>query len=462
MKITIYGIGYVGLVTGACLAEVGYDVLCVDIDHDKVLSLQSGRIPIYEPGLEAILKKNLQEGRIHFTTDAAAAVHYADIQIIAVGTPPQEDGSADLQHVLEVAKTIAHYMETAKLIINKSTVPVGTADQVSAVIAAELARRHKKIHFSVASNPEFLKEGSAVEDFMKPDRIIIGTENHDAETILREIYAPFNRNHDRIIVMDLRSAELTKYAANAMLATKISFINEMANLAERLGADIEKVRIGIGSDPRIGYDFIYPGCGYGGSCFPKDVSALIRTAQVVNYSAELLNAVDRVNHRQKKTLFNKINHHFNHQLAGKTFAVWGLSFKPNTDDIRDASSRILMESLWAAGAKVQAFDVQAMDVVKRVYGPRPDLALCPSKEAALHQADALIICTEWSAFRAPDFAFIKSQLKQPLIFDGRNLYEPTLMREKGFIYYAIGRGESVKLRGALITSENPDEISHSR
>ncbi len=458
MQITIYGVGYVGLVTGTCLAEVGYDVLCFDIDHDKILKLQSGKIPIYEPGLEAMLKKNLAEGRIHFTTDAATAVHSANIQIIAVGTPAQEDGSADLQHVLEVAKTIAHLMTGPKLVIIKSTVPVGTADQVSAVMAAELARRFKKIRFSVASNPEFLKEGSAIEDFMKPDRIIIGTENHESEVKLREIYSPFNRNHDRIIVMDVRSAELTKYAANAMLATKISFINEIANLAERLGADIEKVRIGIGSDPRIGYDFIYPGCGYGGSCFPKDVSALTRIAQTVNYPAELLTAVDHVNQRQKKTLFNKINNHFHHQLTGKIFCVWGLSFKPNTDDIRDASSRVLLEALWAAGAKVQAFDVQAMDAIARLYGPRADLILCPTKEAALQNTDALIICTEWPAFRAPDFDLIKSQLKQPLIFDGRNLYEPTMMREKGFVYFGIGRGESVKLRGALATSENPDEI----
>lgn len=442
MKITIYGIGYVGLVTGTCLAEMGYEVLCVDIDVNKVAQLKKGLTPIYEPGLEAMLRKNLAEGRIQFTTDAAAAVAYAEVQIIAVGTPPQEDGSADLAHVVTVAKTIAHHMQTPKLVVNKSTVPVGTADQVSAVIAAELARRQVKIHFSVASNPEFLKEGSAVEDFMKPDRIILGTENHDAELLLREIYAPFNRNHERIIVMDVRSAELTKYAANAMLATKISFINEIANLAERLGADIEKVRIGIGSDPRIGYDFIYPGCGYGGSCFPKDVSALIRIAQTVHYPATLLSAVDTVNQRQKKSLFAKIHHHFQGNLSGKVFAVWGLAFKPNTDDIREASSRVLLEALWEAGAIVQAFDVQAMEAVQKTYGLRTDLILSASKEAALHNADALIICTEWPAFRAPDFAFIKTQLKHALIFDGRNLYDPVHMREKGFIYYGIGRGVS--------------------
>lgn len=446
MKITIYGIGYVGLVTGACLAEMGYDVLCMDIDVYKVSQLQKGIVPIYEPGLEAILKKNLTEGRIRFTTEVAAAVHHADIQIIAVGTPPQEDGSADLQHVLAVAKTIGCGMQAHKLIVNKSTVPVGTADRVSAVIAKELAERNVNINFSVASNPEFLKEGSAVEDFMKPDRIIVGTSSHEAEIRLRELYAPFNRNHDRIIVMDVRSAELTKYAANAMLATKISFINEIANLAEHLGADIEKVRIGMGSDPRIGYDFIYPGCGYGGSCFPKDVSALIRVAEKIHYPAPLLTAVDMVNQRQKKSLFTKLHNHFHGHLAGKIFAVWGLAFKPNTDDIREASSRVLLEALWAAGAVVQAFDVQAMDAIRQAYGPRPDLILMPTKEAALVKAEALIICTEWPAFRAPDFELIKSELKQPLIFDGRNLYDPLHMREKGFIYYGIGRGESIQYR----------------
>jgi UDPglucose 6-dehydrogenase len=443
MKISIYGTGYVGLVTGACLAEMGYNVLCIDIDSHKISQLQKGVATIYEPGLEALLKKNLAEGRLHFTTDAVTAVAYADVQIIAVGTPPQEDGSADVQHVLTVAKTIAHFMTTPKLIVNKSTVPVGTGDQVSGVIAAELARRGVKIHFSVASNPEFLKEGSAIEDFMKPDRIIIGTENSEAEATLREIYAPFNRNHDRIIVMDVRSAELTKYAANAMLATKISFINEMAFLAEHLGADIEKVRIGIGSDPRIGYDFIYPGCGYGGSCFPKDVSALIRIAQVNGCPADLLTAVETVNQRQKNSLFLKISRYFRGNLSGRIFALWGLSFKPNTDDIREASSRVLLEALWAAGAIVQAFDLQAMDAIRKIYGSRADLILAPNKEAALQNAHALIICTEWSAFRAPDFEYIKAQLKYPVIFDGRNLYDPVHMREKGIVYYGIGRGESI-------------------
>ncbi len=453
MKITIYGVGYVGLVTGVCLAEMGYDVLCMDIDLAKVSQLQSGIIPIYEPGLETKLKKNLAEGRIHFTADVRAAVLHAEVQIIAVGTPSQTDGTADLTYVMSAAQAIAQHMQTPQLIVNKSTVPVGAADRVSAVIAAELARRNVKIHFSVASNPEFLKEGSAVEDFMKPDRIILGTENPEAESCLREIYAPFNRNHDRIIVMDVRSAELTKYAANAMLATKISFINEIANLAELLGADIEKVRVGIGSDPRIGYDFIYPGCGYGGSCFPKDVSALIRTAQEIHYPVPLLTAVDAVNQRQKKSLFFKLQHHFQGNLTGKVFAIWGLAFKPNTDDIREASSRVLLEALWNAGAIVQAFDVQAMDAIRNVYGPRQDLILTPNKEAALHQADALIICTEWPAFRAPDFALIKAELKQPLIFDGRNLYDPVHMRERGIIYYGIGRGESVAYRSNRIAVE---------
>lgn len=451
MKLTIYGVGYVGLVTGACLAEMGHEVLCVDIDTNKVARLHQGEIPIYEPGLEPLLKKNLQEGRIDFTTDTARGVAHADVQMIAVGTPPQEDGSADLQHVLAVAKSIAAHMQTPKLIVNKSTVPVGTADQVNAVVAAELARRQLRLHFSVASNPEFLKEGSAIEDFMKPDRIIIGAGHPEALSQLREIYAPFNRNHDRIITMDVRSAELTKYAANAMLATKISFINEMANLAERLGADIEKVRIGIGSDPRIGYDFIYPGCGYGGSCFPKDVSALIHAAHRVGYPPALLTAVEAVNQRQKTSLFAKIHQHFQGNLAGKVFALWGLAFKPNTDDIREASSRVLMEALWEQGAIVQAFDVQAMEAIHKVYGPRSDLRLLPSKEAVLQQAEALIICTEWPAFRAPDFALMKKELKQPVIFDGRNLYDPAQLRTKGFIYYAIGRGENIKQALAVET-----------
>ncbi len=454
MKIAVYGVGYVGLVTGTCLAEVGHEVLCMDVDVGKIQKLQQGIIPIYEPGLETLLKKNIAHGNICFTTDVGMAVNFAELQIIAVGTPPQEDGSADLQHVLNVAKNIAKHMQTQKVIVNKSTVPVGTADQVSAVVAAELARRKVAIHFSVASNPEFLKEGSALDDFMKPDRIIVGTENPHAETLLREIYAPFNRNHDRIIVMDIRSAELTKYAANAMLATKISFINEIANLAELVGADIEKVRIGIGSDPRIGYNFIYPGCGYGGSCFPKDVSALVKTAELNDYHPQLLQAVEGVNKKQKKTLFNKVHRHFNGQLANKTFALWGLAFKPNTDDIRQASSLDLLESLWEAGAIVQAFDVQAMEVVDKFFGIRHDLLLMPNKEAALKTAEALIICTEWAAFRAPDFNLMKQDLKNPVIFDGRNLYDPVMMRSKGFTYYGMGRGENARLHSKPIPIEN--------
>lgn len=445
MKITIYGVGYVGLVTGTCLAEVGHDVLCMDVDTQKIEKLKQGLVPIYEPGLETLLKKNIAHGHIHFTTEIESAVHFSELQIIAVGTPPQEDGSADLQHVLAVAKNIAKYMRTQKLIVNKSTVPVGTADQVSAVVAAELAKRQVTIHFSVASNPEFLKEGSALDDFMKPDRIVIGTENAGAEKLLRETYAPFNRNHDRILVMDIRSAELTKYAANAMLATKISFINEIANLAELLGADIEKVRIGIGSDPRIGYNFIYPGCGYGGSCFPKDVSALVRTAEINHYHPQLLQAVEDVNQRQKRSLFHKISRHFNGVLANKVFALWGLAFKPNTDDIRQAPSLDLLDALWQAGAVVQAFDVQAMEAIHKHFGKQANLHLTPSKEDALKSADALIICTEWADFRAPDFNLIKQELKNPVIFDGRNLYDPVVMRDKGFTYYGIGRGENSKL-----------------
>ncbi len=452
MKVTIYGVGYVGLVTGTCLAEVGHDVLCMDVDAQKIEKLKQGAVPIYEPGLETLLKKNIAHGHIHFTTEIESAVHFAELQIIAVGTPPQEDGSADLQHVLAVAKNIARSMRTPKLIVNKSTVPVGTADQVSAVVAAELAKRQASIHFSVASNPEFLKEGSALDDFMKPDRIVIGTENAGAEKLLREIYAPFNRNHDRILVMDIRSAELTKYAANAMLATKISFINEIANLAELLGADIEKVRIGIGSDPRIGYHFIYPGCGYGGSCFPKDVSALVKTAEINHYHPQLLQAVEDVNQRQKRSLFYKIFRHFNGKLENKIFALWGLAFKPNTDDIRQAPSLDLLESLWEAGAVVQAFDVQAMEAVHKHFGQQANLHLAPTQEDALKSADALIICTEWADFRAPDFNLIKQELKNPVIFDGRNLYDPVVMRDKGFTYYGIGRGENLKLLGQPLSA----------
>jgi UDPglucose 6-dehydrogenase len=440
MKITVFGTGYVGLVQGAILAEVGHDVLCVDVDAAKVESLKAGRIPIYEPGLEEIVKKGHSEGRLNFTTDAAEGVAHGRVQFIAVGTPPDEDGSADLKYVLAVATTIAEHMAEPKVVINKSTVPVGTADKVTAKLKDVLTARGSDLAFHVVSNPEFLKEGAAVADCMKPDRIIVGTSSKDAEEILREVYAPFNRNHDKIIVMDVRSAELTKYAANCMLATKISFMNEIANLAERLGADVEAVRQGIGSDPRIGYHFIYPGAGYGGSCFPKDVKALIQTARGIGFDPLVLQAVEDRNDAQKEVTFEKISKHFGGDLKGRTIALWGLAFKPNTDDMREAASRVLMEALWDAGAKVQAFDPEAMEETQRIYGDRPDLALVGTKEAALRDADALVIMTEWQAFRAPDFDLIAEKLKQKVIFDGRNLFEPARMARRGFAYYAIGRG----------------------
>jgi len=449
MKVTIFGTGYVGLVTGACLAEVGHHVICVDIDQEKIDGLKKGVMPIYEPGLDSIVVENYKEGRLSFTTDIEQGVKHASIQFIAVGTPPDEDGSADLQYVVSVARSIGQFMDDEKIIIDKSTVPVGTADRVASAVAEELSKRNLELPFHVVSNPEFLKEGSAVNDFMKPDRIIIGTEDEEVEKKIRELYAPFNRNHERIIFMDIRSAELTKYAANSLLATKISFMNEIANLAERLGADIENVRLGIGSDPRIGYQFIYPGCGYGGSCFPKDVQALVRTANEVGYEAELLNAVESVNYRQKEVLFDKIITHFNSKdaLKGKTIALWGLAFKPNTDDMREASSRTLMKSLWESGACVQAYDPEAMEETQRVYGNRNDLNLMGTKEACLKDADMLVICTEWKQFRAPDFDEIKSNLSEAVIFDGRNLYDPELLKAKGFAYYAIGRGDSIKKFG---------------
>ena len=439
MKVTIYGSGYVGLVTGTCLAEVGNDVLCVDIDANKIALLQGGGIPIYEPGLDALVEKNIAAGRLRFTTDPAEGVAHGLFQFIAVGTPPDEDGSADLQYVVAVARSIGEHMTDYRIIVDKSTVPVGTADKVREAVNGRLAERGVSHEFDVVSNPEFLKEGAAIDDFMKPDRIVIGTDNPRTTELLRALYAPFNRNHDRLVVMDIRSAELTKYAANAMLATKISFMNELSNLAERLGADIEKVRLGIGSDPRIGYHFIYPGCGYGGSCFPKDVQALERTANGIGYHAELLSAVEAVNNRQKQVLFEKIMLHFDGDVSGKTFALWGLSFKPNTDDMRAAPSRTLMEALWASGAAVQAFDPEAMEEAQRIYGDRDDLVLATSPEAALDGADALVTVTEWNVFRSPDFGFIKQHLKQPVIFDGRNLYDPARLHAEGITYYSIGR-----------------------
>lgn len=440
MKITVFGIGYVGLVQGAVLAEVGHEVVCVDIDACKVESLKRGSIPIYESGLESLVKENLAAGRLNFTTDAAEAIQHGEVQIIAVGTPPDEDGSADLKYVLAVAESIGRYMERPQIIVDKSTVPVGTADLVTARIKEVLlARGRQDLSFDVASNPEFLKEGSAVADCMRPDRIVIGTGSSETEEVLRELFAPFNRNHEKIIIMDVRSAELTKYAANCMLATKISFMNEMAGLAEKLGADIEMVRQGMGADPRIGYHFIYPGCGYGGSCFPKDVQALIRAADGIGVESKVLKAVEARNEEQKTVLFKKIEQHFGSKLNGQTFAVWGLSFKPNTDDMREAPSRVLLEALWRAGANVQAFDPEAMEETRRIYGEREGLTLCPNKEAALQGADALVIVTEWQNFRVPDFEVIRASLKQPVIFDGRNIFSPTSMAKKDFIYYSIGR-----------------------
>lgn len=443
MKVTVFGIGYVGLVQAAVLAEVGHDVMCVDVDEAKVTNLKNGVIPIFEPGLAPLVKENYEAGRLTFTTNAKQGIEHGEIQFIAVGTPPDEDGSADLKYVTAVARTIAEHMTGYKVIIDKSTVPVGTADKVHQVVSETLKKRNVDIPFDVVSNPEFLKEGAAVSDCMKPERIIIGTNNDRVLDLMRELYAPFNRNHDRMVIMDIRSAELTKYAANCMLATKISFMNEMSNLAELLGADIEKVRQGIGSDSRIGYHFIYPGCGYGGSCFPKDVQALIRTAENIGYQPTLLQAVESVNDKQKHKLFSFLQRHFKGDLKGRTFALWGLSFKPNTDDMRESSSRVLMESLWQAGAKVQAFDPEAMEEARRIYGDRSDLVLVATKEEALKGADALVICTEWQNFRAPDFDLIKATLKQAAIFDGRNLYEPERMTQRGFTYYGIGRGASV-------------------
>ena len=444
MKVTLFGTGYVGLVTGACLAEMGNHVICVDVDAGKVERLRHGEVPIYEPGLEGIVKRNHASGQLGFTTEAGEGIAHGEVIFIAVGTPPDEDGSADLRYVLEVARTIGQRLERYAVIVNKSTVPVGTADRVHAAIAEQLQQRGAVIPFDVVSNPEFLKEGDAVEDCLRPDRIILGSSSERAIGVLRKLYAPFNRNHDRTVVMDERSAELTKYAANAMLATKISFMNEIANIAERVGADVEQVRRGIGADPRIGYHFIYPGAGYGGSCFPKDVQALERTAHAVGYQARLLGAVEAVNHAQKDKLFELISRHFDGALTGKTVALWGLAFKPNTDDMREASSRRLMESLWAAGATVRAFDPEARAETRRLYGERADLVLCEQAYDALDGADVLAIVTEWKAFRSPDLARIRAALKEPAIFDGRNLYPPGTVEEAGLAYYGIGRGRSLR------------------
>jgi len=439
MRITIYGIGYVGLVQGAVLADAGHDVICIDVDETRIENLKNGLIPIYEPGLTLLVEHNYKNGRLVFSTDPRLGVEHGEMQFIAVGTPPDEDGSADLQHVLAVAENIGQYMESSKIIVNKSTVPVGTADKVGDKVNKVLEERGKNIKVYVASNPEFLKEGAAVADCTKPDRIIVGTDSDYVEEVMRDLYAPFNRNHDRMIFMDIRSAELTKYAANCMLATKISFMNEMSNIAEKLGADIEAVRHGIGSDSRIGYSFIYPGCGYGGSCFPKDVQALIRVAEDIDFNAEILHAIEAVNFRQKEKLFEKIEQYFKDDLKGKTFALWGLSFKPNTDDMREAPSRVLMESLWKAGVNIQAYDPEAMNECQRIYGQRDDLTLVGTAETALKNADALVTVTEWQQFRAPDFDQIKSALTYPVIFDGRNMYNPKRLKEKGISYFSIGR-----------------------
>lgn len=443
MHLTIFGSGYVGLVTAACMAEMGNHVICVDIDQAKIDRLNNGEVPIFEPGLEDLLKRNRSAGRIVFTTDVAKGVAHGLFQFVAVGTPPDEDGSADLSHVVAVARSIGEHITDYRIIVDKSTVPVGTADLVKRTMIDALQKRGVSPEFDVVSNPEFLKEGAAIEDFMKPDRIIVGTDNPRTTELLRALYEPFNRNHDRLIAMDIRSAELTKYAANAMLATKISFINELANIAERVGADIEQVRIGIGSDPRIGYQFIYPGTGYGGSCFPKDVRALAKFARDSGYQAELMEAVEAVNNRQKRAMFEKIRTHYEGDLQGKVLAMWGLAFKPKTDDMREASSRVLMEALWDAGATVRAYDPEAMREARRLYPDQEGLTFCESADEALDTADALVIVTEWQEFRSPDFPHIKQSLKDAVIFDGRNLYDPDAVALFGLDYYAVGRGRSV-------------------
>ncbi|HEV7253820.1 MAG TPA: UDP-glucose/GDP-mannose dehydrogenase family protein [Mesorhizobium sp.] len=444
MNIAIFGSGYVGLVTGACFADAGHRVRCVDIDETKIARLKRADIPIFEPGLSMLVRSNLDAGRLSFSTEAGDAVRNSDLLFIAVGTPPGEDGSADLDHVLAVARTIGREMDGPKVVVNKSTVPVGTADRVRATIAAALRERGADHGFEVCSNPEFLKEGSAIEDFMRAARIIVGTDSGDVRKLMAEVYAPYNRNHEKLMFMDARSAELTKYAANAMLATKISFINNIANIAESVGADIEEVRRGIGSDPRIGYHFIYPGCGYGGSCFPKDVRALSFMAREAGADPTLLDTVEAVNDRQKQVLFEKLSRAFDGDLEGRRIAVWGLAFKPNTDDMRDAPSRVLLEALWRAGATVQAHDPEAMRQARALFGDRPDLVLAPSREAAVESADALVVCTEWKQFRAVDFAWLKSKLNTPVVVDGRNLYNPDEVRRHGLLYFAVGRGDSVR------------------
>lgn len=439
MKITVIGTGYVGLVSGTCLAEVGNDVLCLDVDPAKIRILEEGGIPIHEPGLLEMVRRNKEAGRLKFTTDIQQAVEFGDVQFIAVGTPPDEDGSADLQYVVAAARNIGKYMTTHKIIVDKSTVPVGTADMVSTAVAEEIAVRQSDLTFSVVSNPEFLKEGAAIDDFMRPDRIVIGVSDDHSRDVMRTLYAPFQRNHERLVVMDVRSAELTKYAANAMLATRISFMNELANLAEILGADIEHVRKGIGSDPRIGYDFLYPGCGYGGSCFPKDVKALIKMGKANHYDLKVLNAVEEANDIQKHVLTEKIKAYFGNQLAGKHFALWGLAFKPNTDDMREATSRVLIQDLLEAGATVCAYDPVAMEEAQRIFKDTRGLTFETTQNRVLEGADALVIVTEWKEFRSPDFSEIRQKIKEKVIFDGRNMYEPEVVKNAGIAYRPIGR-----------------------
>ncbi len=438
MHISVFGTGYVGLVAGACLADVGHQVTCMDVNAERIDQLKGGEVPIFEPGLSTIVAHNVAAGRLRFTADAAQAVADGELLFIAVGTPPDEDGSADLRYVLEVARTIGQHMDSYKLVIDKSTVPVGTAEKVHAAISDALEQRGASLAFDVCSNPEFMKEGAAIDDFTRGARIIVGTESERVKAHMQECYAPYNRNHEKLMFMSVRAAELTKYAANAMLATKISFMNEIANLAERLEVDVEDVRRGIGSDPRIGYHFIYPGCGYGGSCFPKDVQALERAARQLGYTPELLSAVESVNLRQKQTLFTKLQDNLG-SLSGKTIAVWGLAFKPNTDDMREAPSRTLMEALWQAGAKVQAFDPEAMAECRRIYGERDDLMLAGDRIQAVKGADALVICTEWKEFRSVDFAWLADQLAEKVVIDGRNLYTPSAVEEAGLRYIGVGR-----------------------
>lgn len=441
MNVTMFGTGYVGLVTGACFSESGNNVYCVDVDKDKIDGLNNGIVPIFEPGLSEMVKQNHAAGRLKFTTDAKAGIDHGRFIFIAVGTPPNEDGSSDLKYVEAVASTIGEHLSKPAIIVNKSTVPVGTADRVREIITARLKERGVDVPFDVVSNPEFLKEGAAIEDFQRPDRIVIGAESSEAIEAMRQLYAPFNRNHNRIIVMDIRSAELTKYAANAMLATKITFMNEIANIAERVGANIENVRIGIGSDDRIGYNFIYAGIGYGGSCFPKDVRALVNTAETYGYDARLISAIEAVNQDQKQVMIRKIVDHFGEDLSGKTFALWGLAFKPKTDDMRDAPSREILEGLWAHGARVQAYDPEAMESAERLYGESDQFQLAASRDDALLNADALIIATEWRQFRSPDWGLMRTSLAEPVIFDGRNIFDPERVSREGFTYYGIGLGD---------------------